>query len=206
MTEKTFHSSSSPKRLCRRGFTLTELAIVLGVIGIILGAIWAAASHTYSNYRTQKAVSQILTIVQSVRSIYSKGVFAAGDPIWLNFTNVLINSNAVPGDMIVPCAGLPWNTGGQCIVNPWNGEVILDTQANWGGAPVSTSLFEIQISEPGPPYCMQFLSALVQSATQNGLVWAYTANTGGVAVTPQTQPSQFNGCGGNIVLQFTLSG
>ncbi len=27
-----------------RGFTLTEMAIVLGVIGLILGAIWVAAA------------------------------------------------------------------------------------------------------------------------------------------------------------------
>lgn len=64
-----------------RGFTLTEAAIVLGIVGLILSAIWVAAGSVYANYRVGKTAEQLLSIVQSVRSLHS-GVSqfpAAGD-------------------------------------------------------------------------------------------------------------------------------
>src|SRR5882762_1552401 len=55
----------------KRGFTLTEIAIVLGIVGLILGAIWVAAAAVYSNLRTSKATTELLNIVQNVRALYA---------------------------------------------------------------------------------------------------------------------------------------
>ncbi len=54
-----------------RGFTLTEAAIVLGIVGLILGAIWVAAAAVYENMRTNRANEQILKVAQAVRSLYA---------------------------------------------------------------------------------------------------------------------------------------
>lgn len=55
----------------KRGFTLTEIAIVLGIIGLILGAIWAAASSVYANQKSNKAQQGILAAAQAVRSMFA---------------------------------------------------------------------------------------------------------------------------------------
>jgi prepilin-type N-terminal cleavage/methylation domain-containing protein len=62
----------------RRGFTLTEIAIVLGVMGMILGAIWGAASTVYSNKKTTAALQEILAIVANMRGLYTNGQIAGG--------------------------------------------------------------------------------------------------------------------------------
>jgi len=55
----------------QKGFTLTEIAIVLGIMGLILGAIWTAASAVYSNRRSEEAQIAVLQAVQAVRVLYS---------------------------------------------------------------------------------------------------------------------------------------
>ena len=51
----------------KKGFTLTEIAIVLGIIGLILGAIWVAAASVYQNQRIGHANTALLHTAQSVR-------------------------------------------------------------------------------------------------------------------------------------------
>jgi len=81
----------------KRGFTLTEIAIVLGIIGLILGAIWVAAAAVYNNLRVSKANTAILQIAQGVRSLYatSNNVGAAGD-----LTAQMVNAGVIPSDLI----------------------------------------------------------------------------------------------------------
>jgi prepilin-type N-terminal cleavage/methylation domain-containing protein len=58
-------------RTNKKGFTLTEIAIVLGIIGLILGAIWAAASSVYANLKANQAQQGILAAAQAVRSLFA---------------------------------------------------------------------------------------------------------------------------------------
>ena len=56
---------------CRRAFTLTELAIVLGIVGVIMGGIYTASSSSQSQVILNQSVDQLGTIVNNVRSYYS---------------------------------------------------------------------------------------------------------------------------------------
>jgi len=54
-----------------RGFTLTEIAIVLGIAGLILGAVWGAAASVYGNMKISDAQKGITQTALAVRSLYS---------------------------------------------------------------------------------------------------------------------------------------
>jgi prepilin-type N-terminal cleavage/methylation domain-containing protein len=83
-----------------QGFTLTEIAIVLGIVGIIIGAIWVAAAMLYENNRTNEASTEVLTIVNNWRSIY--GGKRMDIPDWTDVTPVTINNGFMPQEMVVP--------------------------------------------------------------------------------------------------------
>jgi prepilin-type N-terminal cleavage/methylation domain-containing protein len=93
-----------------RGFTLTEIAIVLGIIGLILGAIWAAASAVYTNMKNSQGQQGITATAQSVRSMFA----ASGNTGIAAGTNTLIT---VAGMLPVS-----WNSsaGAGIYGNPWN--------------------------------------------------------------------------------------
>ena len=63
----------------KRGFTLTEIAIVLGIIGLILGAVWAAAKNVYANTNMSKGEQIASVLVASVRSTYAQSAPTTGD-------------------------------------------------------------------------------------------------------------------------------
>lgn len=113
-----------PRKL--RGFTLTEAAIVLGIVGLILGAIWVAAASVYNNMRVSTTSNQLLQIVQSIRSINSTsttipGLAAgtgAGSGVFL-----VAQANGIPGDMITR------NAAGAItgVRDVWNGDVEIES-------------------------------------------------------------------------------
>ena len=55
----------------RRGFNLIEAAIVLGVVGAIIGGIWVAASAVYENYKVNKTISDTITIIENLKKSFS---------------------------------------------------------------------------------------------------------------------------------------
>ena len=156
-----------------RGFTLTEIAIVLGIIGIILGAIWAAAAMVYENNRTKEAREQTLAIINNWRSIYgSRKVDVAGTGT--DITQLTVNNTFAPSEMI-PVAG----TSGGCaaggsaatcfVTGPWNNSQVNVTsyQANNGVAVVYSGLSQTA--------CNHFGNAIADAAgliqtTINGTV------------------------------------
>lgn len=99
--------------LARRGFTLTEIAIVLGIIGLILGAIWAAASAVYNNLRTSRAQQEILTVAQNIRAMYATQSTVDANAT----TDTYINAGVFPSDATVEVPG-----GSKSTKNPWGGK------------------------------------------------------------------------------------
>jgi len=119
-------SCAAPNRC--RGFTLTEIAVVLGIVGIILGAIWAATAMVYENDRTRLATSEILTIVNNWKSIYGNKRIDVADSN--DMTQMTVNNSFASQEMIPP-PGAPngpcivGQNAGTCYINgPWGGNTV----------------------------------------------------------------------------------
>ncbi len=54
-----------------RGFTLTEMALVLLIVGIILGAIWVAAGHVQTKVYINQTIQEVNQIAKNVRGMYA---------------------------------------------------------------------------------------------------------------------------------------
>jgi prepilin-type N-terminal cleavage/methylation domain-containing protein len=105
----------------RHGFTLTELAIVLSVIGTLLGAIWIASGKTTAQYRTKLASDQIRQIVNGYKAVYAQSGIDTTAGTWTDVTCMGVNAKLFPSDM-------PPNTA--CAQQAWN--VNYPNTANYG--------------------------------------------------------------------------
>jgi Tfp pilus assembly protein PilE len=90
------------------GFNLIEAAIVLGIVGLIVGGIWAAAAAAYENMRQQSASRNLLAFAQNIRNFYAN---SNATTVEVNTTN-LIRMGLVPQDMVQGTGSMvsPWNT------------------------------------------------------------------------------------------------
>lgn len=55
----------------QKGFTLIEIAIVLTIVGLVIGGIWLAASTVLNNNKKSAATSQIIQIVQNTKNLFA---------------------------------------------------------------------------------------------------------------------------------------
>jgi hypothetical protein len=97
----------------RRGFNLIEAAIVLGVVGLVIGGIWVAATAVNSNWQNSRTQQQIVQIVANSRSLFNRQSLPNAD-----VTSALIAAGAIPSDMVQ----------GSVARNLWNGTITVSTQ------------------------------------------------------------------------------
>jgi len=82
-----------------RGFTLTEIAIVLGVLGFIISGIWSAVSGIYLKMDVNKTIKNMNQMQLSVKNFY-----AGRNPVELTendryVTYAIGSANYIPKDL-----------------------------------------------------------------------------------------------------------
>ena len=180
----------------RAGFTLTEIAIVLAVVGAIVAAIWTAASVVSRNNQVNHAAQELHTIVQNVFSL-QQTYFSAADRANGNLTTKFINAGAFPEEMLSPtvtnciAGALPVN-----VINPWGGCLSIYNESLTGSI-LRLSLYSVpeyacialllQMTNCDPAQRNCPVSVMTDLATQFGaptgapLSWQNNWTVGGVA-------------------------
>jgi len=89
-------TASCAARLRRQAFSLIEAAIVLAIIGLVIGGIWVAAETLQRNRQRTQTLQDLLLVSQNVRQLF-KGT---ADSLASNtsLTSALYRAGAVPKD------------------------------------------------------------------------------------------------------------
>ena len=84
----------------KKGFNLIEAAIVLAVVGAVLGTIWGVSAHFYEEYKVNKTVSDLTQIARNIQNLISlRDAETLGDDYSLD--TFLTTSGVVPKDWII---------------------------------------------------------------------------------------------------------
>ena len=151
-----------PRKL--RGFTLTEAAIVLGIVGLILGAIWVAAAAVYNNLRVSTTSNQLLQFVQNVRSMHATQQTIDTALAGVAGAVTMAQAGAVPKDMVDD----PVNPA--FVRDVWNGDVEFDATASAAG--VLGDSFAITLPNVPRGACVDLLVRNTGAGRDSGLLRA----------------------------------
>lgn len=184
-------------RYRQRGFSLTEMAIVLGIVGVVIGGIWAAAAMVSRNRLIQQQKQDLTTIVEGMRTLYAGKVFAnnmrpdADYYDWQRreFSVKMDKYGVYPADLerrtgvAAPNLGIVRNReGGSILIYPWSNSAV-----------AANNVFEVEFFGT-PRTCQRLAFEMARSADQTGLLQIYTVPTGWANPADVTFAS-VEGCG-----------
>ncbi len=186
------------RRSRRRGFTLTELAIVLGVMSAVIGGIWYAASAAYSNFRSRYLLKELTLIQGNLHFLVSSTVATAADQSQTDncgqmppcATELLRAAAVFESDFVVPGIygdGSAFGVGQLYITKYgyliWsgieNGEIYAAQAGSCppSGCPAAPTVLEVDLFGMSLPVCAAVLMSVINSH-MNGL-YSITTTTNG---------------------------
>jgi len=180
------------------GFSLIELAIVLGVVGVVMGGIWVVVGKVQQMARVKQTVEQVITLKKNVRDYYQSRACIPGDGVQ---TAALIGATppVFPREMLDTVAGAAFDA--------WNGNVTVESSVIAVGA--CTFLYTLTFTTLPPDICAQLVPQLTAAGeAARGLT---SAAINGVALTalppnPTAIIGNANGqCGQNATARVALT-
>ena len=195
----------------RRGYTLTEVAIVLGVIGVVIAAIWTAAAVVNEKTRLSQALNQTNIVAQNMSSLMQGGygVIDPGDQT--DITAAMITSGVIPQWAVTPgsvtTGQSPWDQAGFHMW--WASSNPREYRISFYNVGSNRSciglIMALASCPPGQPGCP------VRIVT-NGIVSGYTAGGINLLTTQLTSTlaqtwcnkNDYTGGGGNNSVEFNF--
>jgi prepilin-type N-terminal cleavage/methylation domain-containing protein len=128
-------------RTSRRGFTMTESVITLGVVGLVVGAIWGVWGQTSNSSKMEQGVNEIRQIAMNIRNVYTgqTAAIAAATMTSMVCSDIFMPSLMTGAD--VDCGG---GIHKNMPINAWGGAYQVDF------VPGETE-FNIDVYFPGTP-------------------------------------------------------
>ncbi len=141
-----------PRKDNQRGFNLIEASLVLGIVGLVIGGIFAAWGTVASQQRVRKAADMTTLIVGQIRTAYAaRATFDASDTAsGTTFTQALVAANLIPVEFLVN------NT----VKNPWGGNVLI--------TPDTTGM-NVSYSAVNAADCKKLANMILGNARNQGL-------------------------------------
>lgn len=161
-----------PRMTLSRGFSLTEVAVVLAVVGLALGGIWALAAQSRENARQERLKTNIFIVVKNVRAYYASQNGIAGLSTAVTPQLASLNPPALPGDIL--------RTGGGCALascadHPWGASTVA-TSAN-GSFGICAWDVSVPGCTAGPP-SVQFFAVDLVGVPLESCIKVAMANSG----------------------------
>lgn len=140
----------------KRAFSLIEAAIVLGIIGLVIGGIWVAASTTQKNVRVNRMVEALIFIRQKYVELYKD----QDSQTYQDATALMITSGGIPADLHdATKAWTPWGTPLTVYIGP---------------GCTNTDRLRVFIDSPDTQTCINLVRNMFQSnngqPTGNGMI------------------------------------
>lgn len=80
----------------KEGFSLIEAAIVLGVVGLVIGGIWIAAAVFNENLKINRTVEGVVLGAQNAMNLIVPALGTPDTTAWTTLDNICIEANMFP--------------------------------------------------------------------------------------------------------------
>ena len=174
----------------RKGFNLIESAIVLGLLGLVIGGIWAAAATLTENYRVNQTATALILTVNRTR-VLLKGNFDAlcaevGCGYSRNITSLLQQAGVTPAEFTSTTLSSPpgWISNSDALATPMGTNMVV-TMGDWTVFGHISKAYSIDFFGLDRASCIKLITAVSNRFPDNtDLRFVETNLTGGTLAIP----------------------
>jgi prepilin-type N-terminal cleavage/methylation domain-containing protein len=202
----------------KRGFSLTEFSVVLGIVGVIFAGIWVLAASMNNSVKQEKFSEMLTVIVGNVRGNYTGKAFFESTLV-ATMMPILTSMNVFPGNAVrnnggvsvvdspfgqqstagLPAVGTAYNS---LYVCGWKASGSMSCE--FAGGTLNVPLFAIEalLSKPD---CMKAILRNSNTTTLPGLVAIYSNGTSrALPMTLTTANTACSAAGGVNYVDFVF--
>lgn len=136
----------------KKGFNLIETAIVIGVVGLVIGGIWVAASAVNDHFKVSQTAKDVLSICDSTTRVFNMVSSGAGRNDLM--ATIAADAGVLPETWVVNGA-VQSPIGGSVFMSQFDAD--FDDVGFWGkiGGDIAVYLTDVP-----QKYCRQFLGLI----------------------------------------------
>ena len=184
----------SPRSFYKRAFSLIEAAIVLGVVGLVIGGIWVGAAAISERHQITRQSTAILQIVAGARQLFPAENYPSVDHTFTWTTPAMVSAGLISSEfpLLDGCCYVPtvFGNGSKLGAGLWRD----DSNLGVGGRGIDVTVTNLTLSQ-----CIKLSSAIGGAATNDGM--AYLAI--GSASYIRSFPASFSTISSNCTAQLS---